>query len=114
MVTGKLPNLFSADDLFVFSCNTIPTESIIAARKVLEEKLAKYKMNTFLNIHVSGHASQDDLQELLDALKPKHVIPSHGDQKMMDAYLLNLAKPNGYELGKTCHFLYDGKSVDLE
>src|SRR3954452_3596432 len=34
-------------------------------------------------IHVSGHASQDDIKIMTEAVKPKFVIPIHGEYRML-------------------------------
>lgn len=39
-----------------------------------------YKM---LDIHASGHANQDELRKLLDLLKPKFLLPIHGQFSML-------------------------------
>lgn len=37
-------------------------------------------------IHVSGHASQDELKMMLHLLKPKFVVPVHGDFRLQKAH----------------------------
>ncbi|MBW3021849.1 ribonuclease J, partial [Candidatus Woesearchaeota archaeon] len=39
----------------------------------------------FKDIHVSGHASREDLRDLLHLLNPKNTFPAHGDKAMMEA-----------------------------
>src|SRR3712207_4258477 len=34
-------------------------------------------------IHVSGHASQEDIKILTEAVRPKYVIPIHGEYRML-------------------------------
>ncbi|MFT4313151.1 MAG: MBL fold metallo-hydrolase RNA specificity domain-containing protein [Candidatus Woesearchaeota archaeon] len=86
MLNGNLPDVFSKEDVFIFSCNTIPTQSIILAREKIEQKLLHKKITVFKDLHVSGHASKEDLRMMLQLLKPEYVIPSHGTKDMMDAY----------------------------
>jgi ribonuclease J len=83
------------EDIVVFSCNVIPTPTIQANRKHLEEKLRKKHLRVFTDVHVSGHASREDLREFLDLLEPRFIIPSHGDPVMTDAYV-ELAQEQGY------------------
>jgi ribonuclease J len=109
MLNGKLPNPFAPDDLFIFSCNIIPTDAIQKARAELELKLEKTHMVVHKDIHVSGHAHIDDLQMLVKMLKPKVVIPSHGTQEMMDAYVKNVAIPLKIEVKQ----IHTGESVKI-
>lgn len=34
-------------------------------------------------IHVSGHASQEDIKIMVEAVRPRHVIPIHGEYRML-------------------------------
>jgi ribonuclease J len=34
-------------------------------------------------VHVSGHASQDDLVELLQRVRPRYLVPIHGEYRML-------------------------------
>ncbi len=106
MITGGLPNVFKKGDVFIFSCNAIPTLSILEAREKLEEKLIQKGLQLFKDIHVSGHASREDLRVLLTLLRPKYVIPSHGTKDMMDAYTV-MAKEMGYVQNESIIYLYN-------
>ena len=86
---------FSPEDIIVFSCNVIPVPMIQANRKHLEEKLKRLHLRVFVDVHVSGHSSREDLREFLSLLEPKYVIPSHGDPVMTQAFV-ELAKEQGY------------------
>ena len=72
--------------MVIFSCNVIPTKMNIKNREILEKKLRKKDLRIFTDIHASGHASKEDLRDLLLLTKPKHIIPSHGDAVMRDAF----------------------------
>ena len=36
-------------------------------------------------IHVSGHARADEVEEMLTLLRPRFLVPVHGEQQMLDA-----------------------------
>ncbi|MEM2115769.1 MAG: MBL fold metallo-hydrolase [Candidatus Woesearchaeota archaeon] len=63
----------------VFSCSKIPTPTSMANREFLEQKLQEIKVPIFTDVHVSGHASREDLRSFIEIIKPKLVIPAHGD-----------------------------------
>jgi ribonuclease J len=86
---------FSPEDVVVFSCNVIPVPMIQANRKHLEEKLRRLHLRVFVDVHVSGHASREDLREFLNMLQPTYLVPSHGDPLMTKAYV-ELAQEQGY------------------
>ncbi|HLP79190.1 MAG TPA: MBL fold metallo-hydrolase RNA specificity domain-containing protein, partial [Acidobacteriota bacterium] len=112
MLNGELPNVFNRGDVFIFSCNVIPTAAIEEARMAVEEKLELKGVRLFKDVHVSGHASKEDLRDLIKATKPEHVIPSHGTLGMMKAYA-EIAQAEGYIKDKTLHFLDVGNEVQI-
>ncbi len=113
MLNGKLPCPFAKNDLFIFSCNVIPTAAIQEARIVVEEKLLQKGVRMFKDIHVSGHASREDLRDLLRHVKPQHVIPAHGTLQMMKSYQ-EIAEQEGYIKDKNIHFLNSGESHEFK
>lgn len=113
MITGEFEGFdFGHEDHVIFSCKTIPAPINQANRAVIEDKLEKKGVRIFKDIHTSGHASREDHRDLLNALKPKHVIPAHGDVTHLSP-LAELAGDMGYELGKTVHILRDGQFIEL-
>lgn len=112
MVMGETPFKFEKEDIVIFSCTTIPSSMNKANREVMENKLKKKGVRLFLDIHVSGHGAREDHREMINMLKPEHIIPSHGDFKKV-APLVDLATEMGYG-SKNVHLLKDGQSLDID
>jgi len=112
MARKDLPFEFLPNDIVIFSCRTIPTEMTIKNRDILEKKLKQKHVRIFTNIHTSGHASREDHRDMINLLKPKNIIPTHGDKKITKG-LETLAEEMGYELGKNVHLLSDNKAIKI-
>jgi len=52
------------------------------------------------------------LRELLQLVRPKHVIPAHGSLEQ-ETPMIELSKEFGYKLGKTSHLAADGKFFEF-
>jgi len=109
---GDLPFRLEDDDHIIFSSKTIPSPINEANREQLERRLKKKKVRIFDNVHVSGHGGREDLRDLIKLTNPEHVIPSHGDLRMLTAGA-NLAQEMGYKLNKTVHITGNGKVLNL-
>ena len=74
-----------AGDRVIISASAIPgNENMIS--KVIDELFHKgaeviYDRNT--DLHVSGHASQEEQKMMLALVKPKYFIPVHGEYRML-------------------------------
>ena len=74
-----------AGDRVIISASAIPgNETMIS--KVIDELFHKgaeviYDRNT--ELHVSGHASQEEQKMMLALVKPKYFIPVHGEYRML-------------------------------
>lgn len=104
---------FTTEDQVIFSSNIIPSEVNITHRAELERILKQKKVRIFNDVHVSGHASKEDMRDMLNILKPKHYIPSHGDIKKLAA-AVELGREMDYVLGKTVHLLQNGYRLVIE
>ncbi len=100
-------------DFVIFSCNVIPTPVIQANRKILEQKLHRKGARIFKDIHVSGHASREDLRDLIKIASPASILPAHGDISKT-ASMASLAAEMGYELGKNVHILQNGQNMEIK
>ena len=111
MARKELEFGFSDNDHVIFSCKTIPTSINIKNRDILENELKGYGVRVFKDIHQSGHAAREDLRDLIKLIKPKHVIPAHGDKEMENA-LADLAFEEGYKT-ENVHIMKDGDKISL-
>ena len=75
----------SSNDRIIISASAIPgNENMISG--VIDELYRRgaeviYDRNT--DLHVSGHAPQEDLKTILGLIKPKYFIPVHGEYRML-------------------------------
>ncbi len=112
MSRGELDFNFSNGDVVVFSCSIIPATLNKENRFALEQKLRNKGVRIFRDIHVSGHAAREDHRDLIELVKPKHIIPSHCAEEKSH-FLVELATEMGYKRGKTVHQMEDGKRIKL-
>jgi len=108
-----IPFKLEQGDNVIFSCVTIPAPVNIANREELEERLRSKGVRLFKDIHVSGHAAREDHRDVIDMLKPEHIIPSHGDLEKTTP-LVTLAAELGYKPGETVHLMQDGQVLRIE
>ncbi|MDY6966112.1 MAG: RNase J family beta-CASP ribonuclease [Halobacteriota archaeon] len=100
-------------DRIVFSASKIPSPLNEANRYSMETKLKMKGARIYDYVHVSGHAAREDHWELLKIISPEHVIPAHGNLKMISAYS-ELAEEVGYILGENVHVLRNGQELLLD
>ena len=74
-------------DLVLFSSRTIPghERSVNRVTDHLVRRGARVLRETEPPIHVSGHAHAEDIAEWLRMLKPRAVVPIHGEVRMLAA-----------------------------
>ena len=108
IANGDTPFNFKPGDNLIFSSSVIPVDPNIAARERLDKKLRKIGVRLQTDVHVHGHGSREDLRVLLEMLKPKHIIPSHGPKELISP-MIDLSKEFGYKPGETSHLSSDGK-----
>ncbi len=70
-------------DVVIISASPIPGNEKTVARVInlLYEKGAEVVYDALEDIHVSGHAKQEELKLMLTLLKPKFFIPVHGEYR---------------------------------
>jgi len=109
---GALPFNFLPNDQVIFSSRVIPSPINVANRSQLEKKLKEKGVRIFTDVHVSGHCAREDLRDFINMLKPKHIIPAHGDITKLTP-MAELAGELGYTLGKNLHLVQNGQTIDL-
>jgi len=112
MMNGELKFKFFPEDHVIFSCKTIPTPTNIENRQKLEANLRNFNVRIFKDIHQSGHAAREDLRDLINLVKPQHIIPAHGELRMTSA-LADLAVEMGYKKGNNVHVMGNGERLKL-
>jgi len=112
IVDGHLPFNFKRGDVVIFSCTVIPVAMNIILRKKLDIDLIKQGVRLYKDIHASGHGSKEDVREMIELVKPEHIVPSHGNHELIDP-VADLAKEMGYADDKI-HLLSDGKVFNVK
>ena len=112
MMQNEFKFNFMPEDHVIFSCKTIPTPTNIENRQRLESDLKSKHVRIFKDVHESGHAAREDLRELINLVKPDHIIPAHGERRMTDS-LADLAVEMGYRKGENVHVMANGERIKL-
>lgn len=75
-------------DVVIFSSTPVPGNEKTVTNVVnkLYEKEVKVIQSDMMDIHVSGHASQEELKLLHTLVKPKYFIPVHGEHRHLNAH----------------------------
>lgn len=82
MATGRHRDIIlNADDTVVISANPIPGNEEEVGRMInqLVERDVEVIYPPIANVHVSGHASQEEMKLLLSLVQPKFFVPVHGE-----------------------------------
>ena len=77
-------------DMIIISANPIPGNEKLVD-KVINELMklgAEVVYERMYDVHVSGHACQEELKLMMSIVKPKYVIPLHGEQKHLTKHAL--------------------------
>lgn len=106
---GELKFKFKPGDIVIFSCQIIPVPVNVENRARLENELKSKNVRLFRDVHVSGHAHFEDHRDLIEYLRPEHIMPIHaGNEKAK--MLAELAEQLGF---KNTHIMQDGKRLVL-
>ncbi|MBR1862454.1 MAG: ribonuclease J [Lachnospiraceae bacterium] len=84
-----------AGDTVIFSSHPIPGNEK-SVTKIINELLAKGADVIFQDVHVSGHACQEEIKLMYTLVQPKFAIPAHGEYKHLKAQA-KIAEELGYD-----------------
>ncbi|MEM1536031.1 MAG: RNase J family beta-CASP ribonuclease [Candidatus Pacearchaeota archaeon] len=113
LTRGVLPYRFSSKDHVIFSSCVIPTVWNITNRQKIEKKLKEYGVRIFTDVHISGHASREDLRDFIEMLQPEHIVPAHGGLDKTTPFA-ELASELGYKLGSNLHLMQNGATIQFD
>ncbi|MBS3116701.1 MBL fold metallo-hydrolase [Candidatus Woesearchaeota archaeon] len=110
MAAGGFDFHFTPGDLVIFSCQVIPVEVNKKNREILETSLRGNNVRIFRDVHVSGHGAREDERDLIEMVRPKHIIPIHAENEKA-----RIVQEMATQLGfKNTHVMLDGQRITLE
>ena len=77
------------DDVVVFSSSPIPGNAMYIGNTINQLYLQGVKVYTtqsLSTIHTSGHANMEELKLMIRLIKPKYLMPFHGDYRMLKSH----------------------------
>lgn len=108
-------------DTVLISATPIPGNEKLVARTVdyLFKQGAEVIYESSSGIHVSGHASQEELKLMINLVRPKYFIPVHGEYRMLKKHAqlaqeVGIPKPNTFvvENGAVLEFTEDSGAAN--
>ncbi len=77
-------------DMIIISATPIPGNEKLVGKVINElmKRGANVVYEKMYDVHVSGHACQEELKLMLSIVKPKYFIPLHGEQKHLTKHAL--------------------------
>ena len=98
-------------DTVIFSSNPIPGNEK-AVTNIINELMMKGADVIFQDVHVSGHACQEEIKLIYTLVQPKYAIPVHGEYKHLKAQA-KIAKELGIEK-ENIFILNSGDVLELD
>ena len=74
------------DDVVIFSSSAIPGNALSISKTINKLYLKGEKVytnNVLADLHTSGHANEEEIKLLIRLIKPKYLMPFHGDYRML-------------------------------
>lgn len=101
-------------DVVIFSAHPIPGNEKLVSRVInsLFERGAKVIYDTVSEIHVSGHARQEELKLMLTLVNPKYFVPIHGEKRHLIQH-----KRMAQKLGipeRNIFLMYNGDVLEID
>lgn len=95
-----------SNDVVVFSSSAIPGNAVSISRTINKLYLKGVKVYTskiLSDVHTSGHANEEELKLMIRLMKPKYVMPIHGEYRMLKkhadiAVMCDIKKENTFIL----------------
>ncbi len=103
-----------AGDVVVLSARPIPGNERLVHKTInnLARHGARVLYSDADHVHVSGHAFQDELRELLEAVRPRFFIPVHGEYRQLAKHA-DIARGVGMGEDRIL-VIEDGRAVELD
>ena len=75
-------------DMIIISATPIPGNEKLVSKVINElmKRGANVVYERMYDVHVSGHACQEELKLMMSIIKPKYFIPLHGEQKHLEKH----------------------------
>ena len=109
------------NDIVVFSSSPIPGNEKVVSQVVnkLYEKNVKVVLASAMDVHVSGHASSEELKLIHSLIRPRFFMPAHGEYRHLVEHARlaeSLGQPSGhiYVLSNGDALMLEGKTAHVE
>ena len=91
IVNGLHPDVFlEKEDTIIFSSKIIPgnEKKLYSLQNQITKQDAEIITEENAFVHVSGHPNREDLKEMYSWVKPKSIIPVHGEHRHMKEHVI--------------------------
>jgi ribonuclease J len=109
------------NDTIIISGGTIPGNEEDVGRMLnkLFERGASVVYGKMADVHVSGHGSREEMRAMLEAAKPRFLIPAHGEARHLHlhaqlAQAAGMARENIFVLKNGAQWVTDGEKAWTE
>ena len=101
-------------DTVAISATPVPGNEALISRTIdnLFKQGAQVLYNTIAEVHVHGHASQEELKLLMNVTKPKYFMPIHGEYRHLSLHS-RLAESVGIP-SKNIFVMEDGEVLEID